>query len=250
MARFVLIGGGKNGRNGEKYETEVIDREVVKITNKKRPKFLFLAHGNKYEDSYYEVMKNIYETRFNCISDILKYHEVYDEDISKRKLEWADIIYIGGGNTLKMINFWKKSKFDKILKEQIKEDKTFAGISAGAICWCKYGLSDSRKSSDTDPYIKVSGLNIFNMLYCPHYDESKEKQESLKRKMKRTYKIPAIASENGTAIIIEDEKYKIIRSLDGKNIYKCFYKNGKYYKEKMEFDNIFHEIEQLYEKNK
>ena len=32
---------------------------MVKGTKKKQPNFLFLAHGNKYEKSYYEVMQKI-----------------------------------------------------------------------------------------------------------------------------------------------------------------------------------------------
>lgn len=31
MAKFVLIGGGENGRKGTKYETEKIDKEIVEL---------------------------------------------------------------------------------------------------------------------------------------------------------------------------------------------------------------------------
>ena len=249
MAKFVLIGGGENGREGTTYETENIDKEIVEITNKKKPNFLFLAHGNSYEESYYSVMRNIYENKFDCMCDMLTKEEVFFPSIANEKLKRADIIYVGGGNTLKMINIWKKSGFNNILMKYIDEDKVFCGISAGAICWCKYGLSDSRKfTSNSDKYIKVSGLNIFEILFCPSYDENLNKQESLKKVMERTYKIPAIACEKGSAIVIENNQYKLIRSLENKHIYKSFYKNGEYFHKDMKIDNKFHKLENLMQK--
>ena len=51
MSKFVLIGGGENGRKGTEYETKEIDKEIIKLTNKvNNINFLFLAHGNNYED--------------------------------------------------------------------------------------------------------------------------------------------------------------------------------------------------------
>ena len=48
--KMVLIGGGENGRileNGEKtlYETELMDKEIIRLTNKKKPNYLFIDHA-------------------------------------------------------------------------------------------------------------------------------------------------------------------------------------------------------------
>ena len=46
MSIFVLIGGGDNGREGTNYETEAIDKEIIKLANKVQDiNFLFLAQG-------------------------------------------------------------------------------------------------------------------------------------------------------------------------------------------------------------
>ena len=42
MGRFMLIGGGECGRPGTVYETENIDREIVKLTQKKNHDFYLL----------------------------------------------------------------------------------------------------------------------------------------------------------------------------------------------------------------
>ena len=75
MKKIVAIGGGENGRfleDGSQtmYETEIMDEEIIKLTNKKNPNYLFLAHAmcfsDKIQDSYYETMKKIYGDKYGC----------------------------------------------------------------------------------------------------------------------------------------------------------------------------------------
>lgn len=245
MSKFVLIGGGENGREGTKYETEKIDKEIINLSNKSNnAHFLFLGHANNYEKSYYNVMRKIYTEKFNCICDILSKEEIFNESITKKKIEWADIIYVGGGNTLNMMDLWKKSGFNDILKKYKETEKVFCGISAGAICWCRYGISDSKINNENDKYIKVEGLNLFNILFCPSYDERIKKEENLDLILKSS-KIPMIALEKGTAIIINNDKYKIIRSIANKNAYKVFYKDNKKYKIKIPIEKEYKLIKEL-----
>lgn len=228
MGIFVLIGGGENGREGTKYETKKIDQEIVSLLPcKKEKNFLFLAHGNAYENEYYKIMKKHYEN-LGCKCDVLYKTDLKDTAISKNKVEWANIIYIGGGNTLKMMNLWRKHGFDKILNTAKNEEKILCGISAGAISLCKCGVSDSRKTIKNDSYIRVKGLNFFDIMFCPSFDEKKNYTDNIDKIMKKE-KAPMIALEKGTALIFNKDKYKTIKSLQEKKIYKIFYcKNNKY----------------------
>lgn len=226
MGMFVLIGGGENGREGTKYETEKIDKEIVSLLPGKNEKnFLFIAHGNNYEREYYEVIKKNFE-KLGCKCDILYKSDLKDINLSNNKINWANIIYIGGGNTLKMMNAWRRYKFDEILNSVKKEDKIFCGISAGAITFCKYGVSDSRKTLKHDKYIKVKGLGFFNILFCPSFDEKRNYIENLDKIMKEA-KSSMYALEKGTALIINEDKVKIVKSLENKKIYKIFTKEYK-----------------------
>lgn len=75
MKKIVAIGGGENGRMLEDgtfapYNTREIDEEIVKLTNKENPNFLFLDHAMEsldIQNSYFETMKKIYGDIFNCI---------------------------------------------------------------------------------------------------------------------------------------------------------------------------------------
>jgi hypothetical protein len=65
--KIVAIGGGENGRlkpdgTRKPYETGVIDQEIVRLTGKEHPNFLFLGHAQPLEnqDSYFTAMRDIY----------------------------------------------------------------------------------------------------------------------------------------------------------------------------------------------
>ena len=63
MHKLMLIGGGEVGRGNTSYETEKIDQEIVKITNKEHPNFLFIGLASSFSDSYYDIMKKILEIK-------------------------------------------------------------------------------------------------------------------------------------------------------------------------------------------
>ena len=146
-------------------------------------------------------------------------NDLKDTNLSKNKVDWANIIYIGGGNTLKMMNAWRKYKFSEIINNVKDEEKIFCGISAGAICFCKYGVSDSRKTLKNDNYIKVKGLDYFDILFCPSFDEKYNYVENLDKILKKS-KTSMYALEKGTALIVNGNKTRIIKSLENKKVYK------------------------------
>ena len=53
-------------------------------------------------------MKKIYGNMFGCNCEHLRSDELDNLNLVKEKLEWADIIYEGGGDTDSMINYGKK----------------------------------------------------------------------------------------------------------------------------------------------
>ena len=148
MAKLVLLGGGENGHHHTNYETAPFDREIVSLTNKQTPNFLFIGLANKYPDYYYEIMKGIYADKYGCNPCYLTYADIQSPIIAQNKIDNADIIYVGGGNTLHLMRLFRKYGIDKMLEEASNKDKVFCGVSAGAICFCKYGQSDARKSID------------------------------------------------------------------------------------------------------
>lgn len=48
MGKIVAIGGAENGHHNTKYETGPFDKEIIKLTGKTSPNFLFIGLANSY----------------------------------------------------------------------------------------------------------------------------------------------------------------------------------------------------------
>lgn len=245
----MAIGGGENGRPGYEYETGPFDKEIMALTNIKKPPFLFIGFAQEFSESYYNVMKNIYYGMYGCETDYLTDDDIVDIKTTASKIEKAAIIYVGGGNTLKLMTILKKYKIDEMLKKAYANNKVLCGVSAGAICWCDFGNSNSRKFiHKSNQLIRVTGLGLIHVLMCPHFDADINRQESMPQMMKSTYKITAIALDNGAALEINDNKYRILTSIEGAKAKKCYWKNGKYIINDMQL-GIYQDIQSLYTKD-
>ena len=175
MAPIIAIGGYKTDWSEEGcFDTPFeIDQRIVKLTGKKKPKVLFIPTALLDSPGYTKSFLRVYEGKLACSVEVLRlisekpsYKEIAE------KIRSADVIYVGGGNTLMMMNKWRRLGVDKLLIEAHQRGTVLAGVSAGAICWYEWGVSDSRQFYDKNSheYIRVRGLGLLKGLCCPHYD--------------------------------------------------------------------------------
>jgi len=225
MGKFVLIGGGNIGRGDTQYETKEIDEEIVKMTGKENPNFLFIGLASSFSDSYYDIVKVIYKN-LGCTPVYLKKKNILNNpDIVKNKIENADIIYFGGGDTIKLVDNLKEYNMVELIKEAINKDKVLAGVSAGAIMMCKEGYSDSYKlRGESDSYDFVPGLGFLDISFCPHYEDDSDRKrdliEDLKNEKREVYALP-----NNTALKIIDNNYEVIKSDKSKEAFRVYLNN-------------------------
>ena len=145
----------------------------------------------------------------------------------------ADIIYVGEGNTLKMMKTWRRYGVDQALHDAMKRDIVLCGSSAGSIAWFSWGNSDSFKSQQEPRRLaKVKGLGFIDALICPHYDVEKHRRPSLKAMMKK-HRGVAIALDEYCALVVEDDSYRVLASIEGRKAYRVFWKNGEYIEEEL-----------------
>ena len=217
MSKFMLIGGGEVGRGNTTYETQEIDVEVVKMTEKEEPNFLFVGLASSYADSYYDAMKAIYKS-LGCECQYLKKKNIINNrNIVEEKISNADIIYIGGGDTIKLMNQLAEYDLSNLFIQAINNNTVVAGISAGAIMLCQKGYSDSLMlRNEADNYTFIDGLGIVDIIFSPHH--SKEKQDKLKIDLENTnYQVYGL--ENGVALKIIDKEKSIVKSIKENNAY-------------------------------
>ena len=232
MKKLVLIGGGDTGRGETTYSTKEIDEEIVKLTEKENPNFLFIGLASSHADSYYDTMKKIYK-ELGCTPVYLKKSNlVNNPDIVKQKINDADIIYICGGDTVKLLDHVKEYNLEDLLLEAYNKGTVIAGMSAGAILLSNKGFSDSLIiRGESDKYEFIKGLKFIDIAFCPHYNidpkKNKELEEYLSNNNEEVYCL-----ENNTALKIIDDRISIIKSDNKARAYKVSYK-GKIIEEEI-----------------
>lgn len=260
--KIVAIGGGENGRlksdgTSKKYpyETGPMDIEIINLTGKEHPNFLLIAHSQPLErqEGYFKTMLNIFNKKYGCDCRDLKSNELTDKEKVDELINWADIIYEGGGNTLDMIKLWKETKFDNVLKKAWEQGKVMCGISAGANCWFKACSSDSLKIlyGQEQPLIGMECLGFINIFMVPHCDE-KGRYESSKEILKDKDLVGILLS-NCSALEIVDDKYRLITSdasYHGIEAYglKIYWKDNKFYEKEINKTEEFKPIKELLKK--
>jgi dipeptidase E len=249
MGKIIAIGGGEIGRPGYPVETGEIDREIVRLTKKSHPRLLFIPTASSDSESYYATVKKHFGGDYGCKTDVL--YLIKDNPTTmeiEEKILNADIVYVGGGNTQKMIRIWKRTGTDVILKQAYENGIVLSGLSAGAICWFRWGNSDSRKFHNPSAnLIKVSGLNWINALYCPHYDFEQDRRPQLFKMMMKTPGV-ALAFDNCCAIEIINGKYRILSAKPSANAYQVYRRAGAIQEKVIPQEKTFRPLEQLLSK--
>lgn len=232
--KIIAIGGGRIGRFSPTVRTTALDREAVRISGKKSPRLLFLPTASAGCDQYCAAIYKQFSKRLGCKVDIMLLVNTDPERARIRdRISRADIIYVGEGNTLRMMKTWRRYGVDRALHAAMQRNAVLCGSSAGSIAWFSWGNSDSYKSrEDPTRLARVRGLGFVDALLCPHYNVEKHRRPSLKAMMKE-HKGVAIALDDCCALVVHDDTYRVLASVKGRKAYRVYWKNGEYTEEQL-----------------
>jgi len=107
----------------------------------------------------------------------------------------ADLIYVGGGNTVAMVAVWREFGFDRALHDAWQGGTLLAGISAGANCWFEHYVTDSVPGGGLRP-----GLGWIPGTFCPHLDSEPWRRPLLAG----APTLPAYGAPEGVVIRFDD----------------------------------------------
>ena len=96
-----------------------------------------------------------------------------------------------------MINLWKETGFDSILKNAYESGKVMCGISAGGICWFNSGFTDDPKLIDVE-INRIYALDLVDVYFSPHC-QKEGKLDRVRNSLKHIDKVGILLS-NCTAI--------------------------------------------------
>lgn len=230
MGRIVAIAGGNLS------STRELNAHTIKLTNVKNPDVLFIGTASHDANEYIEVITKAFNLLECEVKSLCLCSKNYTEQEIDDLLAWADIIYVGGGDTIFMMQIWKQYGLDEKLKKIYEKDlAVLTGISAGAICWFQCGYSDSESFHDEENwnYCWADGmLDIFHMAYCPHYNE--EGRNSFDERL-REKDLVGLAMENDTAFVENNGYQYFVRSNANAKAFMITYKNEIMEKQDIEF---------------
>lgn len=218
---IVAIGGGQAFVPCQPAETTEIDETTIglsrHITGRNKVHVLFIPTASSDDMLYCNSIYNHFHLRLGCEYDHLR---VIEERPSgkeiARKIDWADIIYVGGGNTRMMMETWAKLGIDNLVRKAFLKGTILTGISAGSICWFSSGLSDSEKFNNEkswDP-IWVQGLGLIDIEHSPHYDSEGWRGHGVVRHVSKTGR-KVLTLDDNCALIVTTSMYRVVSSKAG-----------------------------------
>ena len=190
---IAIGGGGFTHQLDESLDQFVLDQSKKEIKN-----LGFLATASK--DDKYKI--NLFYRRFeNTKSKLSNFDLTKDISDFSKWIHNQDLIYIGGGNTHYMLEIWKKNNLIPIFRDAYRKGIILSGVSAGAVCWFDWILSDSVDHG----FNPLRGINLISGSCTPHSSNIARLNQF--EKDINTNKLPqGIAIDDGVAVVFIDGK--------------------------------------------
>jgi peptidase E len=192
--KIIAIGGG-----GFTHQLDQsLDQFVIDKLKKTNNKIGFLATASKDDEKKISLFYKRFEntefelSHFNLTTNINGFSEWI---MSK------DLVYIGGGNTVFMLEIWRKNKLEHIFKEAYEKGIILSGISAGAVCWFDWILSDAVGPG----FNPLRGINLISGSCTPH-SSNIERINQFELDIKSNKLPQGIAIDDGVAVVFVDGK--------------------------------------------
>ncbi len=171
MKRIIAIGGGELRERTTLGIDEYIANLAKERAGERRANALFIPTASHDFMPYYNTFHKVYTGVFDIKTDVaLSVYKEVEMERMRQKFEKADVIYVGGGDTVFMIEHWKKTGLLPLIEDAYQRGVIIAGLSAGAICWFSEIYTDSESAlGEGEKYAMFQGLNWIKGVISPHY---------------------------------------------------------------------------------
>ena len=179
-----------------------------KDTKTTKAVFIPTAATNE-EEEYYNKLSLSELEELGIQTDIVDLK--HENEISlPAKLADKDIIYVNGGNTFFLLHWVRKSGFDKLIANYLKNGALYVGTSAGSIlagpdiAVCAWSPDWDKNTVDLK---NTTGLGLVPFAICPHYEE---KDHNLLLEKSREVDYPVIALNDTQAVSVDGNLIKVV----------------------------------------
>ena len=223
--RIIAIGGGEIKNKTTLEIDKYIANQAKLHAGEKRANALFIGTASHDSMPYFNSFRKTYTSVFDIKAEValMVYGEMSIEKISS-KIDNADCIYVGGGDTVFMLDKWKEFGIDKMLIEAYNQGKIICGLSAGAICWFTDMYTDYEiMRGQSADYVLKKGLGVLEGAMCPHFND---REEDFSVALKKGIIKSAYCVDNDCAIEFVNGKFSKVISAGGKAYKMSLTENG------------------------
>lgn len=227
MGRIIAIAAGDLASN------QKINEYAVKLIEGTDKRVLFIGTASHDAEGYIDSITEVFSGLGCKVEALSLTTNTYAAGELQEKVFNADLIYVGGGDTIFMMNSWKECGLDELLKKVYDTDSALLmGISAGAICWFNCGCTDSELAVIKEGFKygwAENMLNIHEFAYCPHYEDRVLDFNGLMQEKD----IAGLAMESDTAFVENNGEIYYIKSNATSKAYYIKKENGTLKKEEI-----------------
>ncbi len=201
---------------------QIFTRQALDMTGEQKPTVLTINTAKATAESCEAYAEKTQAHFTNLGASVLDLHQFEQPPSSLEiveKIGAASMLFVAGGNTRAMINFWRQNNIAAEIESKIREGVVLAGGSAGALAWFELGHSDAEfyEKPEGEPweYILTEGLGFIGATACPHFDSKTADNEPRRDNftqllIKNDHPMPAIGITNRAALVIDGEDYRTL----------------------------------------
>jgi dipeptidase E len=171
-----------------------LDRYVLEVAGKPRPKVCFVPTASS---DPLGALQRFYRV-FGELDCELSYVDVFRQTVDDLDgfLAGQDVVYVGGGNTRNLLLLWEAWGVDLALRFAHERGTVLAGVSAGALCWFREGITDSYPGR----LAPLRCLGLIDASFSPHYDGEPGRRPAFHELIARGELVDGFACDDGAAL--------------------------------------------------
>ena len=202
MIKLLLTSTGFVNKNISKVFLKLVNKSASNI------KVLFIPIASRSKEELHYVA----ESRKELISLGIKEDNIFNLEIDNKpdlkELNKLDVIYVCGGNTFYLLHKLKETGFYDIIKDLVRKNKIYVGVSAGSIV---VGPDIKIASIGDKNDIKLKnfmGLCLTKTIVSPHFCN---KERGAIEKFRKTTNFRVVPLNDMQALLVLGDKERVIK---------------------------------------
>lgn len=210
MVRTILAMGG--GGFSMEPDTPALDDLVLGLSPRREPRICFLPTASGDPDRHIAQFHAAFGDR-SCEATHLSLFRLGAHPVALRDTILSqDIVYVGGGSMHNMLAVWRAHGLDAILAEAWQRGVVLAGLSAGAMCWFDYGVTNSTGRPGA-----VAGLGLLSGSLSVHRDGEPARLPAFRAAVAAGELPGGWAVDDGVALLFRDTSLaRVVASRPGR----------------------------------